>query len=86
METKCSQSRARAKVVFKGTCFKCGMRGHKADRCSQKGKGKGGKGDLGERRRWIQRKGMVQRTRVKPWSHVGQFLVSFQLARQSVWS
>ena len=30
---------------FKGTCFKCGMRGHKADRCWQKGKGKGGKGD-----------------------------------------
>ena len=29
---------------FKGTCFKCGMRGHKADRCWQKGKGKGGKG------------------------------------------
>ena len=39
------QSRAIAKVVFRGTCFKCGMRGHKADRCRQKGKGKGGKGD-----------------------------------------
>ena len=25
---------------FKGTCFKCGMRGHKADRCWQKRKGK----------------------------------------------
>ena len=23
---------------FKGTCFKCGLRGHKADRCWQKGK------------------------------------------------
>ena len=33
------------KGSFKGTCFKCGMRGHKADRCWQKGKGKGSKGD-----------------------------------------
>ena len=30
---------------FKGTYFKCGMRGHKADRCWQKGEGKGGKGN-----------------------------------------
>ena len=30
---------------FKGTCFKCGMRGHKADRCWERGKGKGSKGD-----------------------------------------
>ena len=30
---------------FKGTCFKCGMRGHKADRRWQKGTDKGGKGD-----------------------------------------
>ena len=28
-----------------GTCFKCGMRGHKANRCWQKEKGEGGKGD-----------------------------------------
>ena len=30
---------------FKGTCFKCGMRRHKADRCWQKGKGRESKGD-----------------------------------------
>ena len=30
---------------FEGTCFKCGMRGHKADRCWQKGKGKRGLSD-----------------------------------------
>ena len=37
--------KGKGKGVFKGTCFKCGMRGHKADRCWQKGKCKGGKGD-----------------------------------------
>ena len=37
--------KGKGKGGFKGTCFKCGMRGHKADRCWQKGKGKGGKGD-----------------------------------------
>ena len=37
--------KGKGKGGFKGTCFKCGMRGHKADRCCQKGKGKGGKGD-----------------------------------------
>ena len=36
---------------FTGTCFKCGMRGHKADQCWQKRKGKGSKGD------WEQGKG-----------------------------
>ena len=35
----------KGKGGFKGTCFECGMRGHKVDRCWQKGKGKGGKGD-----------------------------------------
>ena len=37
--------KGKGKSGFKGTCFKCGMRGHNADRCWQKGKGKGGKGD-----------------------------------------
>ena len=41
----------KGKGGFKGTCFKCGMRGHKIDRCWQRGKGKGSKGD------WEQRKG-----------------------------
>ena len=36
--------KGKGKGGFKGTCFKCGMRGHKHDRCWQKGKGKGGKG------------------------------------------
>ena len=39
----------KGKGGFKGTCFKCGMRGHKADRCWEKGKGKGkGKGSKGD--------------------------------------
>ena len=46
MEMKCMQLRERAKGGFKGTCFKCGMTGHKADRCWQKGNGKGSKRDL----------------------------------------
>ena len=29
--------KGKGKGGFKGTCFKCGMRGHKADRCWQKG-------------------------------------------------
>ena len=36
--------KGKGKGGFKGTCFECGMRGHKADRCWQKGKGKGSKG------------------------------------------
>ena len=36
--------KGKGKGDFKGTCFKCGMRGYKADRCWQKGKDKGGKG------------------------------------------
>ena len=56
---------------FQGICFKCGMRGHKADRCWQKGKRERRQGRLGERKRWVQRKGMVKRKMVKPWSHVG---------------
>ena len=51
----------KGKGGFKGTCFKCGVRGHKADRCWQKGKGEGGKGDWEKGKRWIQRKGMVTR-------------------------
>ena len=35
--------KGKAKGGFKGTFFKCGMRGHKNDRCRQKGKGKGSK-------------------------------------------
>ena len=38
--------KGKGKGGFKGTCFKCGMRGHKADRCWQKEKGKGSKGDM----------------------------------------
>ena len=34
--------KGKGKGGFKGTCFKCGMRGHKVDKCWQKGKGKGG--------------------------------------------
>ena len=41
--------KGKGKGGFKGTGFKCGMRGHKADRCWQKGKG--GKGD------WEKKKG-----------------------------
>ena len=42
----------------------------------RKGKGKGGKGELGERNRRIQRNGWIQKVRVvKSRSHVGQFLV-----------
>ena len=37
--------KGKGKGGFQGTCFKCGMRGHKADRCWQKGNGKGGKGE-----------------------------------------
>ena len=37
--------KGKGKGGFKGICFKCGMRGHEADRSWQKGKGKGGKGD-----------------------------------------
>ena len=37
--------KGKGKGGFKGTCYKCGMRGHKADRCWQKGKCKGGKGE-----------------------------------------
>ena len=32
--------KGKGKGGFQGTCFKCGMRGHKADGCWQKGKGK----------------------------------------------
>ena len=35
--------KGKGKGGFKGTCFKCGLRGHKADRRWQKGKSKGGK-------------------------------------------
>ena len=70
--------KAKGKGGFKGACFKCGMRGHKADRCWQK--------RLGDKKRSIKRIGMVQGNMVTPWSHVGKFLVSFQLARQNVWS
>ena len=42
-------------------------------------------GRLGNGKRLFQRTGVAQRKMVKLWSHVGQFLVSFQLARQNVW-
>ena len=37
--------KGKGKCGCKGTFLKCGMRGHKADRGWQKGKGEGGKGD-----------------------------------------
>ena len=46
--------------------------------------GKEGKGDWETGKRWFQRKGMVQRKMVKPWSHVGHCLVSFQWAQENV--
>ena len=52
--------KGKGKGGFKGTCFKCGMRGHKADRCWQKGKGKGGNGD------WEKGKGRIQRKEMDP--------------------
>ena len=45
MRWRRSAVKGKGKGGFKGTCYKCGMRGHKADRCWQKGKGKGSKGD-----------------------------------------
>ena len=76
--------KGKGKGGFKGTCFKCGMRGQKADRCWQKGKGKGSKGNWEKGKGESKGKGMVQRKMVKAWSHVGQFLAQFTLARQSV--
>ena len=43
---------------LKGTCSKCGVRGQKADRCWQKGKGKGGKGGWETRESGSKRKGL----------------------------
>ena len=37
-------AKGRGKGAFKGTSFQCGMREHTADRCWQKGKGKGSQG------------------------------------------
>ena len=78
--------KGKGKGGFKETCFKCGMRGHKADRCWQKGTGKGGKGDWEKAKREIQRErdgpresGQVQVTR-------GTILGIIPLARQGVWS
>ena len=87
METKCLHSREWAKVVSKEPVFKCGLRGHTADRCWQKGKGEGGKGDWETGDGWIQKKGMVQRK-------IGQTVVIRQDSswcnslehRQNVWS
>ena len=70
---------------FKLTCFKCGMRGHEADRCLQKGKGKGGKERLGDRKRWMQRKGDGPREIGQIPVTRGTILASSQLARQNVW-
>ena len=71
--------KGKGKGGFKGTCFKCGIRGHKADRCWWK-KAR----ETGRKERRIQRKGMVLRRMVKPWSHVEQFLVQSTLARRNV--
>ena len=40
------------KSSLKGKCFQCGMRGHKADRCWQKDKGKGGRRDSETGKGW----------------------------------
>ena len=69
MEMKGMQSRERSKGGFKGTSFKCGTRGQKADRCWQKGTGKGSKGD------WEKGKGESQRERDGPKEN-GQSLVT----------
>ena len=39
--------KGKGKGGFKGNCFNCGIGGHKVDRCWQRGKGKGFKGDCG---------------------------------------
>ena len=59
--------KGKGKGGFKRTCFKCGIRGHKADRCWQKDKGKTKQGKLGERKRWTQRKGWSE----GKWSNPG---------------
>ena len=66
--------KGKGKGGFKGTCFKCGMRGHKADRCWQKGKGKGeiGKKEREDRKEREDQKenGQIQDTRGKnSWYH-----------------
>ena len=58
--------KGKGKGGFKGTCFKCGMRGHKADRCWQKGKGKGSKGDWENGKSGSKRKGWSQGKRSNP--------------------
>ena len=58
--------KGKGKGGFKGTCFKCGMRGRKADRCWQKGKGKGGKEREDRKERQDQKEnGQIQDTRGK---------------------
>ena len=68
--------KGKGKGVFKGNCFKCGMRGHKADRCWQKGKGKGGKGDWetgkggSKGKGWLKESGSNSRHMWEnPWHH-----------------
>ena len=67
---------------FKG--FESGTRGHKADRCWQKGEGKGGKGDWEKGKGGFKWKEMVKRKMVKFWSLLGQLLVQLTLARENV--
>ena len=57
--------KGKGKGGFKGTWFKCGMRRHKADRCWQRGKGKGSQGDWEKGKKWIQRVRMVRKKMVQ---------------------
>ena len=83
METKRFAVKGKGKGGFKRTCFKCGMRGQSRSMLAER-KRKRKQGRLGERKKWIQTKRMVPRKTVKPWSHVGQLLVHFTLARKNV--
>ena len=71
--------KGKGKCCFKGTWFRCGMRGHSRSMLGERER-KRKQGRLGERNRWIQRERMVQKKMVKSWSHVGQFLVQFTVA------
>ena len=75
--------KGKGKGCLKGTCFKCGRRGHKADRCWQKGNGSGSKGDWEKGHGGSKGKGWSEGKWSNPGPHLGQFLVQFTLAREN---